>query len=98
MTAISRQLLVLAALLLATPAHPQGYPERRIRLSVPIAAGSVTDVIMRAAANELAPRLGQLVIENKGGASGIPGAQACAQAPPDGYSARPLSHSTPLPQ
>ena len=46
---------------------------------VSIAAGSLTDVIMRAAANELAPRLGQpVVIENRGGAAGIPGAQACA--------------------
>ena len=49
---------------------------------VSIAAGSLTDVIMRAAANELSPRLGQpIVIENRGGAAGIPGAQACAQAP-----------------
>ncbi len=94
MTAISRQLLVLAALLIATPARAQGYPERPIRLIVPIAAGSVTDVIMRAAANELAPRLGQLVIENKGGASGIPGAQACAQAQPDGYTLCLVYHST----
>ena len=43
---------------------------------VSIAAGSVTDVIMRAAAAELQPRLGQpLVIENCGGAAGILGGQ-----------------------
>ena len=66
--------------------NAQTYPERPIRVIVPIAAGSVTDVIMRATASELAPRLGQpFVIENRGGASGIPGAQACAQAAPDGY-------------
>src|SRR5437879_618434 len=64
----------------------QTYPDRPIRLIVSIAAGSVTDVIMRAAANELGPRLGQqLVIENKGGASGIPAGQACATAAADGY-------------
>ncbi len=64
--------------------NAQTYPERPIRVIVPIAAGSVTDVIMRATASELAPRLGQpFVIENRGGASGIPGAQACAQAAPD---------------
>ena len=41
-------------------------------ISDPIAAGSVTDVIMRAAANELQSQLGQpLVIENRGGAAGI---------------------------
>jgi tripartite-type tricarboxylate transporter receptor subunit TctC len=34
------------------------------------------------------------VIENKGGASGIPGAQACAQAQPDGYTLCLVYHST----
>ena len=91
---LSRLLVALAALVVAIPAHAQSYPDRPIRLIVPIAAGSVTDVIMRAAANELAPGLGQLVIENKGGASGIPGAQACAQAQPDGYTLCLVYHST----
>jgi tripartite-type tricarboxylate transporter receptor subunit TctC len=80
---------------LASAAQAQTYPDRPIRLIVAIAAGSVTDVVMRAAANELAPRLGQpLVIENKGGASGILGAQACAQAAPDGYTLCTVYHST----
>ena len=75
--------------------NAQTYPERPIRVIVPIAAGSVTDVIMRATANELTPRLGQsFVIENKGGASGIPGAQACAQAAPDGYTLCLVYHNT----
>ena len=75
--------------------NAQTYPERPIRVIVPIAAGSVTDVIMRATASELAPRLGQpFVIENRGGASGIPGAQACAQAAPDGYTLCLVYHST----
>jgi tripartite-type tricarboxylate transporter receptor subunit TctC len=79
----------------AVPANAQGYPERPIRLIVSIAAGSVTDVIMRAAANEIAPRLGQqLVIENRGGASGILGAQACVQSAPDGYNFCVIYHST----
>jgi tripartite-type tricarboxylate transporter receptor subunit TctC len=79
----------------APPASAQNYPDRPIRLIVSIAAGSVTDVIMRAAANEISPRLGQqLVIENRGGASGILGAQSCAQAPPDGYSFCVIYHST----
>ena len=64
----------------------QTFPERPIKLVVPIAAGSVTDVIMRAAANELSGRLGQqVVIENRPGANFIVGAQACAGAAPDGY-------------
>ncbi len=76
-------------------ANAQTYPERPIRVIVPIAAGSVTDVIMRATAAELAPRIGQsFVIENKGGASGIPAAQACAQAQPDGYTLCLVYHNT----
>ena len=62
---------------------------------VSIAAGSVTDVIMRAAPNELQPRLGQpLVIENRGGAAGILGGKACAQARADGYTICVIYHST----
>jgi tripartite-type tricarboxylate transporter receptor subunit TctC len=74
--------------MLASPsfsAEP-AYPVKPIRVIVPIAAGSVTDVIMRAAGQELAARLKQpLVIDNRTGASGIIGAEACAKAPPDGY-------------
>jgi tripartite-type tricarboxylate transporter receptor subunit TctC len=76
----------LAILFCAAIAQPvQAYPDKPIRLIVAIAAGSVTDVIMRAAATELQSRLGQpLVIENNGGASGIRAGNACAQAAPDG--------------
>ena len=73
----------------------QTYPNKPIRVIVSIAAGSVTDVIMRAAANELQATLGQpLVIENKGGAAGILGGQSCAQAAPDGYTVCIIYHST----
>jgi tripartite-type tricarboxylate transporter receptor subunit TctC len=83
--------LVLAAC--ATAAHAQTYPERPIKLIVAIAAGSVTDVIMRASALELQSRLGQpLIIENRAGASGILAAQSCAQAAPDGYTLCILDH------
>jgi tripartite-type tricarboxylate transporter receptor subunit TctC len=62
---------------------------------VSIAAGSVTDVIMRAAAAELQGRLGQpLIIENVGGAAGILGGKNCAQAAPDGYNICVIYHST----
>jgi tripartite-type tricarboxylate transporter receptor subunit TctC len=81
--AIASAAMVLAA---TAPAAAQSYPGKPIRMIVSIAAGSLTDVIMRAAANELAPRLGQpIVIENRGGAAGIPAAQACAQSSGDGH-------------
>jgi tripartite-type tricarboxylate transporter receptor subunit TctC len=82
--------LMLAAF--PVPASAE-YPERPIRVVVAIAAGSVTDVIARASAAELAPRLGQqLVIENRGGANGIPAADACKNAEPDGYTICLLNH------
>jgi tripartite-type tricarboxylate transporter receptor subunit TctC len=68
------------------PAVEPPYPLKPVRVIVPIAAGSVTDVILRAASQELAARMKQpLVIDNRPGASGIIGAEACAKAPPDGY-------------
>lgn len=82
-----RSMACLALLLAASQVFAQSaYPARPIRVIVPIAPGSVTDVIMRAASQELSARLGQtLVIDNRTGASGIIGAEACAKATPDGY-------------
>jgi tripartite-type tricarboxylate transporter receptor subunit TctC len=90
-----RVLAGAAAACAAATAQAQTYPNKPIRMIVSIAAGSVTDVIMRAAAAELSPRLGQqIVIENKGGAAGILGAQSCATAPGDGYALCVIYHST----
>ncbi len=95
MHALIRVALTLAALTFAATAHAQSYPTKPVRMIVSIAAGSVTDVIMRAAAAELQTRLGQpLVIENAGGAAGILGGRACAQAAPDGYNICIIYHST----
>ena len=90
-------LLLAACLAAALPARAsaQDYPARPIKMIVSIAAGSVTDVIMRRAAAELQKRLGQpIVIENMGGASGITAGRACAQANPDGYTICVIYHST----
>ena len=95
MRLLTRILLGLALAACACAAHAQTYPNKPIRMIVSIAAGSVTDVIMRAAAAELQPRLGQpLVIENVGGAAGILGGKACAQAAGDGYNICVIYHST----
>ena len=78
-----------------TTANAQNYPDKPIRMIVSIAAGSVTDVIMRAASKEVEAKLGQpLVIENRGGAAGILGGQSCAQSPGDGYTLCVIYHST----
>jgi tripartite-type tricarboxylate transporter receptor subunit TctC len=87
---IRRTLKTLAAcvaLALAPQAGAQpDWPGKPIRIIVPLAAGSITDVVLRAATQELLPRLGQpIVIDNKPGASAVIGTDACAKAPADGY-------------
>ena len=95
MTGSLRALVCAIVAVAASSANAQTYPDKPIRMIVSIAAGSVTDVIMRAAANELQPRLKQtLVIENQGGAAGILGGQACARAAGDGYTICVIYHST----
>ncbi|MFG5777448.1 Bug family tripartite tricarboxylate transporter substrate binding protein [Comamonas sp. J-3] len=62
------------------------YPEKPIRLIIPFAAGSLTDVVFRVLSPELERELGQpVVIDNKPGASGIIGTQLAVNAAPDGY-------------
>jgi tripartite-type tricarboxylate transporter receptor subunit TctC len=95
MQMLTRMIFGFALALGVTAAHAQQYPNKPIRMIVSIAAGSVTDVIMRAAAAELQGRLGQpLVIENVGGAAGILGGRTCAQATGDGYTICIIYHST----
>jgi tripartite-type tricarboxylate transporter receptor subunit TctC len=87
---------VLAALAIAPfAARADNYPNRPIKMIVSIAAGSVTDVIMRTAAGRLQQQFGQpVVVENLGGASGIVAGQTCKQADPDGYTVCVIYHST----
>jgi len=48
--------------------------------------GGLSDVLMRALADEMGRAMGvSVVVENRPGASGSLGARACAEAPPDGY-------------
>jgi tripartite-type tricarboxylate transporter receptor subunit TctC len=95
MRAFARLALALALFGWAGVAHAQTYPNKPIRMIVSIAAGSVTDVIMRAAASEMQQRLGQpLVVENIGGAAGILAGRACEQAAGDGYTICVIYHST----
>lgn len=67
-------------------AQASPYPGRPIRLIVPFAAGGVTDVVARIVAQGLSTDLGQPVnVDNRPGASGIPGSEAAANAAADGY-------------
>ena len=78
---------LLACLAAAATARAQSYPARTMTLTVTAAAGGVTDVVARALGQRLAEAWGQqVVIENKGGAAHVVGAQSVAKAAPDGYS------------
>jgi len=77
--------LALGAAFAATAAET-AYPTKPIRVIVPFAAGSTTDIIARAITDKMSASMGQmLVIDNRGGASGTIGQQAVATAAPDGY-------------
>ncbi len=79
--------VLLTSLAGAASAQAQSYPTRTITLTVTAAAGGVTDVVARALGQRLAEAWGQqVVIENKGGAAHVVGAQSVAKATPDGYS------------
>ncbi len=75
------------ALALTSPAQAQGsYPNKPIRMIVPLAAGSAVDVAARLLAQKMGTNMGQtIVVENIVGAAGIIGAQQLAKAAPDGY-------------
>ena len=85
---IKRSALVLLGCLCGTmAAQAQSYPTRTITLTVTAAAGGVTDVVARALGQRLSDAWRQqVVIENRGGAAHVVGAQAVAKAAPDGYS------------
>lgn len=90
MTRPFRRLVAAFALSFAGAAHAQAqppkYPSQPVKVVVPFAPGGATDIIARLIAERLAQRLGQpFVVENRGGASGIPGTQAVQNARPDGH-------------
>ncbi len=80
--------LLFAALapMAASLALAQSFPDRPIRLVVPYPPGASTDILGRTVAQKMSASLGQqVIVENKGGASGNIGSEMVAKAAPDGY-------------
>ena len=84
---MTKNLIAAALLALAGVAVAQGaYPGRPVTLVVPFPPGGGTDTGARIVAQKLGAKWGQTVIvENKGGAAGMIGADMVAKAKPDGY-------------
>lgn len=77
-----------AALILALTSNTAfaAFPERTVRLIVPVAAGGSIDVTARVVGDALSKKWGQpVIIENRAGANMIVGTDAVAKAAPDGY-------------
>ncbi len=78
--------LVFAAILATTISHADEYPSRPIHLIVPYAAGGSADSIARVLATRIGKTIGQsVVVENRGGAGAIIGAEFVKTSEPDGY-------------
>jgi len=78
--------MLVAGVAVAQPAWSQAYPTRPVKIIVPFAAGSATDIMARILAEELRGTFDQaFIVDNKPGASAQIGAEAVAKAAPDGY-------------
>ncbi len=84
---LRRTLFGVTAATLAMPAlAQQPFPNRPIRMVVPLPPGGATDIWARLVAEPMAQALGQpVVIENRAGAGGMIGTEAVKNATPDGY-------------
>lgn len=87
---------LLAVCLLPLPsAATDKYPDRPIRAIASQGPGGISDIFLRALADELGTELGgTVVVENRVGAAGSIGARACADAPPDGYTICALNNES----
>lgn len=83
----TRCAVIAVSLVVVTPGiYAQTYPNKPIRLVLPYPPGGGSDTIARPLAQRLAAGLGQqVIVDNRGGASGNIGMELAAKSPPDGY-------------
>src|ERR671934_2389001 len=77
-------LLAIAAMAPALAQAP--FPSKPLHIIVPFPPGGAVDPLVRALASGLTERIGEpVIVENRPGATGTIGMNACAKSPPDGY-------------
>src|SRR5919204_2464641 len=77
-------LLAIAAMAPALAQAP--FPSKPLHIIVPFPPGGAVDPLVRALASGLTERLGQpVIVDNRPGATGTIGMNACAKSAPDGY-------------
>jgi len=83
----ARRLITIAAgALIAATTHAQTYPNRPVRVLVPLPPAGAMDVIVRGVTQKLAQALNQnFIIDNRPSAGGSVALEIGASAPPDGY-------------
>ena len=81
-----RYLLAIAFSAICGIAQAQTYPAKPIRLILPFAAGSPSDMVGRTIAQKMAAQMGQgIVPDNRASSGGVLGLTLFAKSPPDGY-------------
>ena len=76
----------MAPIVCAAADAPKDYPNRPIRMIVPIGPGSANDTLGRIMAAKMGQLLGQqIVVDNRPGAGGLLGMEVASNSAPDGY-------------
>ncbi|HYC47807.1 MAG TPA: tripartite tricarboxylate transporter substrate binding protein [Burkholderiales bacterium] len=87
---------LVSAAALALPAHAQPFPNRPVRIIVPLSAGGSMDAISRGLATKLGDAFGQtVVVDNRPGAGSAIAMEILAAAAPDGHTLM-MSSLTPV--
>jgi tripartite-type tricarboxylate transporter receptor subunit TctC len=80
------QLLAFTAALVSSTCFAQAFPSKPIRVVVPFPPGGNLDATTRVVMQSMSKILGQpIIVDNRGGAGGMIGADAVAKSKPDGY-------------
>jgi tripartite-type tricarboxylate transporter receptor subunit TctC len=86
MRALATLIVGLSLLLPAMPLHAEDFPSHTIRLIVPFPPGGPNDIIARVVGQRMSEIAKQpIIIDNRGGQSGVLGTEVVTKAKPDGY-------------